>query len=134
MAGGEYVSVSTQRDTERAALELEKQELGRTGMQVTPLGFGGAEIGFESASLDTVRKLLNAALDAGLNVIDTAPNYESGYSEEIVGRAVRGSPRERVFVIDKVDEDGGNKKRYDRFRDRIMFPIRNTKGQVIGFC
>jgi DNA primase len=40
---------------------------------------------------------------------------------------------ESGLVIDKVDEDGGNKKRYDRFRDRIMFPIRNTKGQVIGF-
>ena len=40
---------------------------------------------------------------------------------------------ESGLVIDKVDEDGGNKKRYDRFRERIMFPIRNTKGQVIGF-
>jgi DNA primase len=40
---------------------------------------------------------------------------------------------ESGLVIDKVDENGGNKKRYDRFRERIMFPIRNTKGQVIGF-
>ena len=40
---------------------------------------------------------------------------------------------ESGLVIDKVDEEGGNKKRYDRFRERIMFPIRNTKGQVIGF-
>jgi len=40
---------------------------------------------------------------------------------------------ESGLVIDKVDEDGSNKKRYDRFRERIMFPIRNTKGQVIGF-
>ncbi|MEN3364270.1 MAG: primase [Burkholderiales bacterium] len=40
---------------------------------------------------------------------------------------------EAGLVIDKSDEDGGRHKRYDRFRDRIMFPIRNTKGQVIGF-
>jgi DNA primase len=40
---------------------------------------------------------------------------------------------ESGLVIDHVDEDGGNRKRYDRFRDRVMFPIRNVKGQVIGF-
>lgn len=40
---------------------------------------------------------------------------------------------ESGLVIDHVDEDGGNRRRYDRFRERIMFPIRNTKGQVIGF-
>ncbi|MFC7289927.1 DNA primase [Herminiimonas glaciei] len=40
---------------------------------------------------------------------------------------------ESGLVIDKAEEEGANRKRYDRFRDRIMFPIRNTKGQVIGF-
>jgi DNA primase len=40
---------------------------------------------------------------------------------------------ESGLVIERTDEEGGNRKRYDRFRDRIMFPIRNTKGQVIGF-
>lgn len=40
---------------------------------------------------------------------------------------------EAGLIIDRSDEDGGGRKRYDRFRDRIMFPIRNSKGQVIGF-
>ncbi len=40
---------------------------------------------------------------------------------------------EAGLVIDKSDEEGSSRKRYDRFRDRIMFPIRNAKGQVIGF-
>ncbi|QJQ05754.1 DNA primase [Undibacterium piscinae] len=40
---------------------------------------------------------------------------------------------EAGLVIDRSDEDASNRKRYDRFRERIMFPIRNTKGQVIGF-
>lgn len=40
---------------------------------------------------------------------------------------------EAGLVIDRTEEDNSHRKRYDRFRDRIMFPIRNTRGQVIGF-
>ena len=40
---------------------------------------------------------------------------------------------ESGLVIDKSDDIHAGRKRYDRFRDRIMFPIRSTKGQVIGF-
>lgn len=40
---------------------------------------------------------------------------------------------EAGMVIEKSEEEGSSRKRYDRFRDRIIFPIRNTKGQVIGF-
>lgn len=61
---------------------MEKRVLGRTGMEVTALGYGGAEIGYESASPETVERLLNEALDAGLNVIDTAECYLT--SEELI--------------------------------------------------
>ena len=40
---------------------------------------------------------------------------------------------ESGLVIQSQDEDGGEEKRYDRFRDRVMFPIRNVKGECIGF-
>ena len=40
---------------------------------------------------------------------------------------------EAGLVIDKSEESASNRKRYDRFRDRVMFPIRNVKGQVIAF-
>lgn len=48
---------------------MEKRRLGKTGMEVSVLGFGGAEIGFEGATAETVEQLLNSALDAGLNAI-----------------------------------------------------------------
>lgn len=65
---------------------MEKRQLGRTDMQVSVLGFGGAEIGFEGADETTVGRLLSSALDAGLNVIDTAECYQG--SEELIGKAV----------------------------------------------
>jgi hypothetical protein len=55
-------------------------------MNVSVLGFGGAEIGFRGASPAEVDRLLGSALDAGLNVIDTAECYRD--SEELIGRTV----------------------------------------------
>jgi aryl-alcohol dehydrogenase-like predicted oxidoreductase len=77
-----------------------RRELGRTGFAATVLGIG--DLADRGVPLETCVATVRRALDAGLNVIDTAPNYEDGYSEQIVGQAVRGY-RERVFVIDKVD-------------------------------
>lgn len=74
---------------------MEKRQLGKTDMRVSVLGFGGAEIGFEQAAPDTVAQLLHSALDAGLNVIDTAECYLQ--SEELIGQAVAG--RRRDFYL-----------------------------------
>ena len=60
--------------------------MGRTGMEVSVLGFGGSEIGYEQATPDAVARLLGGALDAGLNVIDTAECYLE--SEALIGEAV----------------------------------------------
>jgi len=65
---------------------VEKRKYGSTDMEVSILGFGGAEIGFHDVSLQTEERLLNSALDAGLNVIDTAECYRT--SEELIGQAV----------------------------------------------
>lgn len=74
---------------------MEKRQLGKTDMHVSVLGFGGAEIGFEGVAQSTVEKLLNSALDAGLNVIDTGECYEG--SEELIGQTV--SHRRREFYL-----------------------------------
>jgi aryl-alcohol dehydrogenase-like predicted oxidoreductase len=65
---------------------MEKRIYGKTGMNVSVLGFGGAEIGYQGATEQTVDKLLGSALDAGLNLIDTAECYKA--SEELIGKTV----------------------------------------------
>ena len=76
------------------------RELGRTGFRATRLGAG--DVADRSLPVAQCVATLIRALDAGVNVVDTAPNYEDGLSEEIVGEAVRGR-RDSVFVIDKID-------------------------------
>ena len=83
---------------------MEKRRLGKTGMDVSVLGFGGAEIGFEGATAETVEQLLNSALDAGLNVIDTAECYEG--SEELIGNTV-GRRRDEFFLFTKCGHPRG---------------------------
>src|SRR5258708_8861096 len=83
---------------------MEKRPLGKTGMSVSVLGYGGAEIGFENASQETVTHLLNAALDAGLNVIDTAECYPN--SEKMIGQAV-AARRNDYFLFTKCGHASG---------------------------
>ena len=77
-----------------------RRELGRTGFRATILGIG--DVADRSVPLERCVATVQRAMDAGLNVIDTAPAYENGYSEEIVGAALKGR-RDSLFVIDKID-------------------------------
>ncbi|MGE3539158.1 MAG: aldo/keto reductase [Candidatus Tectimicrobiota bacterium] len=77
-----------------------RRELGQTGFYATRLGIG--DVADRRLPLEQLVGTVCRALDAGLNLIDTAPGYEQGYSEEIVGQALRGR-RASVFVIDKID-------------------------------
>ncbi len=83
---------------------MEKRPFGKTGMQVSVLGFGGAEIGLEGAAEATVAELLGKALDAGLNVIDTGECY--GESEALIGRTV-SQRRDDFYLFTKVGHPHG---------------------------
>jgi aryl-alcohol dehydrogenase-like predicted oxidoreductase len=83
---------------------MERRRFGRTDMDVSVLGFGGSEIGYQRVSARTVARLLGSALDAGLNVIDTAECYED--SETLIGKAV-GSRRRDFYLFTKCGHAGG---------------------------
>ncbi len=67
-------------------------------MVVSVLGFGGSEIGYQRVGARTVARLLGSALDAGLNVIDTAECYDD--SEILIGRA-DGGRRGECYLFTK---------------------------------
>lgn len=79
-----------------------RRELGRTGFMATVLGIG--DLADRSIPLAECVATARRAIEAGCNVIDTAPGYENGYSEMIVGQAAQGIDRDQIFVIDKIDE------------------------------
>jgi aryl-alcohol dehydrogenase-like predicted oxidoreductase len=96
---------------------MEKRRLGKTDMDVSVLGFGGSEIGYERASAETVTKLLNSALDAGLNVIDTAECYYN--SEELIGQAV-GNRRMEFYLFTKCGHPHGMESSANWSKDSIL--------------
>jgi 1-deoxyxylulose-5-phosphate synthase len=80
---------------------MERHPLGRTGFLASVLGVG--DVADRSVPLAECAATICRALDHGLNLVDTAPMYEDGYSEEIVGVALEGR-RDAVFLIDKIDK------------------------------
>src|ERR1043166_9317511 len=85
-------------------MSMERRPFGKTDMRVSALGFGGSEIGYEGATQETVDRLLKSALDAGLNVIDTAECYVE--SEALIGKAVR-SRRDEYYLFTKAGHPDG---------------------------
>lgn len=75
---------------------MEKRRLGRTGFEVSALGFGGGPVGFLGTEQDKVTTIVNYLLDNGVNFIDTAAGYPG--SEEALGNAVSHRRDEYVLV------------------------------------
>ncbi|HKP90984.1 MAG TPA: aldo/keto reductase [Thermoleophilaceae bacterium] len=81
---------------------MELRSLGRTGVKVSPLCLGAMMFGaWGERDHDESVRIIHAALDAGINFIDTADVYSRGESEEIVGKALRGR-RDHVILATKV--------------------------------
>jgi aryl-alcohol dehydrogenase-like predicted oxidoreductase len=76
--------------------------LGSTGMQVSPLCLGAMMFGaWGEPDLKECVRIIHAALEGGINFIDTADVYSRGESEQIVGEALVGGKREDVILATK---------------------------------
>ncbi len=114
--------------------QIEQRRLGRTGLMVSALGFGASELGQKRVGLKLAESILGRALDAGLNVIDTAECY--GNSEELIGRAV-GHRRNDFYILTKCGHAAGLPMRdwtpalIEASIDRSLQRLRTTYVDVI---
>jgi aryl-alcohol dehydrogenase-like predicted oxidoreductase len=108
---------------------LDVRNLGRTGLKVSSLAFGAMSLGaWANNDVDDAVRIIHAALDAGVTLIDTADVYSNGGSEEIVGKAVaEGRLRNQVVIATKVGLEWKDGVVYrNASRDRIMREVEDS--------
>ena len=83
---------------------MEYRRFGDLGFDVSRLSFGASALGsvFREVNESDAIAAVHAALDAGINYIDVAPAYGATKSEGILGKALRGIPRNRYHISTKV--------------------------------
>ncbi|ROQ77791.1 D-threo-aldose 1-dehydrogenase [Streptomyces sp. ADI92-24] len=101
---------------------MSARTLGRSGVSVTSLGFGGAAVAglFEDVGEEAAAAAVDAAWEAGIRYFDTAPHYGLGVSERRMGAALRSRPRDSFTLSTKVGRvldphDGGGDDRANGF-------------------
>ncbi|MBM7579666.1 aldo/keto reductase [Jeotgalibacillus terrae] len=95
---------------------MKQRYLGTTGIQVSEVGFGAWQLGNEkdwgSMTDAAAIHLVSEAMDAGCNFFDTAPNYGSGKSEELLGKAFKGK-RDQVIISSKCGHHQNGEQSFD---------------------
>lgn len=100
---------------------MKTRTLGKTGLQVSALSFGGSSLGsvfHDIRETDGIRAV-HTAIDHGINLIDTAPYYGATTAETVLGKALRDIPRDRYYLATKVARYGPNPEDFDFSARRV---------------
>ena len=106
---------------------MEYRTLGKTGLRVSEVGYGAAQIGNINMPEDRVEEVLNAVLDAGINFIDTAAMY--GQSETRIGKFISRRRDEFILATKCGDYVGETDGQYHIVRDYSRDGILRTIDQ-----
>ncbi|PYX55358.1 MAG: aldo/keto reductase [Acidobacteria bacterium] len=87
---------------------MEYRTLGKTGLRVSALSFGASSLGgvFKPVDESVAIRTVHTALESGINFIDVSPFYGYTKAEEVLGKALKGVPRDRYFLATKVGRYG----------------------------
>lgn len=104
---------------------MQYRTLGKTGIKVSKLAFGGSSLGsvFRSVAEEDGIRTVHAALDHGINLIDTAPFYGLTKAETVLGKALKGVSRDRYLLATKVGRYGYKQEDFDFSATRVTASI-----------
>lgn len=104
---------------------MKYRPLGRTGLNVSILAFGGSSLGSVFDKIDESEgvRAVHTAIDLGINLIDTAPFYGLTKAETVLGRALREIPRDRYLLATKVARYGYKAEDFDFSADCVRRSI-----------
>jgi len=87
---------------------MEYRVLGKTGLKVSALSLGGSPLGgvFGPVEDSQAIKAVHTAFDLGINYVDTSPFYAATKSETVLGKALKGQPRDKYYLATKVGRYG----------------------------
>jgi len=106
---------------------MEYRPLGRTGVQVSKLCLGTMMFGaWGNTDHDDSIRIIHAALDGGINFVDTADVYSAGESEEIVGKALKGRRDDVVLATKFWGQMGNDPNRRGVSRRWIIAEVENS--------
>jgi aryl-alcohol dehydrogenase-like predicted oxidoreductase len=115
---------------------LQYRPLGRTGMNVSSLSFGASSLGGVFREVNEAEGIaaVQTALDLGINYFDVAPAYGGTRAETVLGRALRGVPRDRFYLSTKVGKytspTSYGEDTFDYSRDRIRASLDESAARL----
>lgn len=104
---------------------MQYRKLGKTGLEVSALAFGGSSLGGVFHEIDEPEAIrsVHVALDHGINLIDTAPYYGATRAETVLGKALKGVTRDRYYLATKVARYGPEIPDFDFSAGRVLRSI-----------
>jgi len=104
------------------------RNIGETGLRLPAITFGAWAVGgwmWGGSEPKAAVEAMRASYEAGVTAIDTAPAYGQGVSEELVGKAIKGIPRDKVQILTKYG------LRWDLRKGEFFFSSKDTSGKAI---
>jgi aryl-alcohol dehydrogenase-like predicted oxidoreductase len=108
LASGGMMALEESARGQNSTAEIPKRPLGKTGLQTSIIGLGGYHLG-SAEDEGTAKRIVDQAIDAGINFFDNAWDYHEGKSEQWLGGALKGK-RDKVILMTKVCTHGRSKK------------------------